>query len=105
MITKQQANMINYLVICVSDFAERFAMDSKAAYRFLAKFGGIDFLVQHYDIEHTLSLDEAVDDLEMVCCQNGGIETVIRGLEYKSLTTQYSFHTEKALQYLSPTEG
>ncbi|MDR1953848.1 MAG: DUF3990 domain-containing protein [Clostridiales Family XIII bacterium] len=33
------------------------------------------------------------------------IETLIRGLEYKSLTTQYSFHTEKALAYLQPTEG
>ena len=73
MITNHQTNMINYLVICINDFAERFAMDSKAAYRFLAQFGGIDFIVQHYEIEHTLSLDEAIDDLEMVCRQNGGI--------------------------------
>ena len=73
MITKQQMNIINYLVVCISDFAERFAMDSKTAYRFLAQFGGIDFLMQHYEIEHTLSLDETVDDLEMVCRQNGGI--------------------------------
>lgn len=32
------------------------------------------------------------------------IETLIRGLKYKSLTTQYSFHTEKALKYLQPVE-
>ena len=73
MITKHQTNIINYLVICINDFAERFAMDSKAAYRFLAQFGGIDFLMQHYEIEHTLSLDDAIEDLEMVCRQNGGI--------------------------------
>ena len=72
MITKQQTNVINYLVICINDFAERFAMDSKTAYRFLEKYGGIKFLMQHYEIEHTLSLDEAVDDLETVCRQNGG---------------------------------
>ena len=73
MITKHQTNIINYLVICINDFAERFAMDSKAAYRFLAKFGGIEFLLQHYEIEHILSLDETIEDLEMVCRQNGGI--------------------------------
>ena len=73
MITEKQTNIINYLVICINDFAERFAMDAKAAYRFLAQYGGIDFIMQHYDIEHTLSLDEAVEDLEMICRQNGGV--------------------------------
>ncbi|MCL2825592.1 MAG: DUF3990 domain-containing protein, partial [Polyangiaceae bacterium] len=32
------------------------------------------------------------------------INALVRGLEYKSLTTQYSFHTEKSLKYLKPTE-
>jgi hypothetical protein len=32
------------------------------------------------------------------------IDALVRGLKYKSLTTQYSFHTEKALKYLQPTE-
>ena len=73
MLTKHQTNIINYLVMCISDFAERFSMDSQMAYRFLAKFGGIAFLIQHYDIEHTLSIDEALDDLEVICRQNGGI--------------------------------
>jgi len=73
MITKRQTNIINYLVICINDFAERFAMDSKTAYRFLTQFGGIDFLMQHYEVEHTLSLDETIEDLETICRQNGGM--------------------------------
>jgi len=32
------------------------------------------------------------------------IDALTRGLEYKMLTNQYSFHTEKALKYLSPLE-
>jgi len=68
-----QTNLINYLVICVSEFAARFNLDTKAAYRFLAAHGGIAFLTEHYEIEHTLSLDEAVDDLENVCRKNGGV--------------------------------
>ena len=73
MITKQQINIINYLVICINDFARRFSIDATAVYRFLAQFGGIEFLVQHYEVEHTLSLDEALDDLEIICRQNGGM--------------------------------
>ena len=73
MITKKQTDIINYVVICINDFAERFRMDAKAAYRFLTQYGGIDFLMNHYDIEHTLSLDDTVEDLELICRQNGGI--------------------------------
>ena len=73
MTSKNQRNTVNYMVICINDFAERFSLDVKTAYRFLSQFGGIDFLLEHYEIEHTLSLDEAVDDLERVCHQNGGI--------------------------------
>jgi hypothetical protein len=65
--------MIGYLVICVSEFADRFKLDCKTAYRFLATYGGIAFLIEHYEIEHTLSLDDAVDDLEFICRKNGGV--------------------------------
>jgi hypothetical protein len=73
MITRQEISTINYIVVCINDFAERFGLDTKAAYCFLAQYGGIDFLMQHYDIEHTLSLDDAVEDLATICRQNGGI--------------------------------
>jgi hypothetical protein len=67
-----QTNIIGYLVICISEFAERFRLDTKSAYRFLAEYGGIHFLTEHYEIEHTLGLDEAIDDLENICRKNGG---------------------------------
>ena len=73
MLTKQQLNIINYLVVCINDFAERFALDSIASYKFLSRYGGIDFLLQHYEVEHTLSLDDAVTDLEIICRKNGGV--------------------------------
>jgi len=33
------------------------------------------------------------------------MDALIRGLEYKELTSQYSFHTENSLKYLRLTEG
>ena len=73
MTVKPQSNIINYIVICISDFAERFSMDTKSAYRFLLQYGGINFLLEHYEIEHILSIDEVIDDLEMICMRNGGV--------------------------------
>ena len=72
MITTKQRSTIDYLVICINDFAERYGVSSKAAYKYLSRFGGIEFLLEHYDVEHTLSMDDALADLEHVCRQNGG---------------------------------
>ena len=33
---------------------------------------GIDFLTEFYDVEHTLSFNDCVDDLTIVCQNNGG---------------------------------
>jgi hypothetical protein len=72
MITTKQKNIINYLVICVNDFADRAGISTSKAFRYLVDYGGIQFLTEHYDIEHTLSLDDTIDDLEHICRGNGG---------------------------------
>lgn len=72
MLTKLQINMVNYIVICINDFASRFNLSSKDAFEYLNEYKGISFLQEHYEIEHTLSLDEAIDDLVLICKKNGG---------------------------------
>ena len=63
---------INYTVVCVNEFASRFNIAAKEAFAYLYDHKGIEFIKEHYDIEHTLSLDDAVEDLTMVCRNNGG---------------------------------
>ncbi len=63
---------INYTVVCVNEFAKKYRIPSKDAFIYLYDHKGIEFLKEHYDIEHTLSLDDAVEDLTMVCRNNGG---------------------------------
>ena len=63
---------INYTVVCVNEFANRFNLEKKEAFTYLYDFKGIEFIKEHYDIEHTLSIDDAVDDLTLVCRNNGG---------------------------------
>ena len=61
-----------YYVMCVSAFSMSKNLDQKDAYNYLEKYKGIDFLDECYDAEHCLSIDNAVDDLTVICKNNGG---------------------------------
>ncbi|MBQ1688225.1 MAG: DUF3791 domain-containing protein [Lachnospiraceae bacterium] len=63
---------INYTVVCVNEFANKFQLTPKDAFIYLYEYKGIAFIKEHYDIEHTLSLDDAVEDLTIICRNNGG---------------------------------
>lgn len=65
-------NLLDYIVVCISEFADQNAMSMRDAYLYLKKYRGIDFLKEFYDVEHTLSFDDAVDDLISICRKNGG---------------------------------
>ena len=65
-------NKIDYFEVCVNDFADKHGMSFVAAFDYLKAHKGIAFLSEHYDIEHTYSIDEAVADLAQVCARNGG---------------------------------
>lgn len=64
---------INYMVVCVNEFANRYRMTPKEAFNYLYSYDGISFIKENYDIEHTLSIEDAIDDLAVVCRNNGGI--------------------------------
>ena len=63
---------INYAVACVSEFADRFNMRQQEAFQYLYKYKGIEFLKENYDTEHTLSFDDVLKDLFIICRNNGG---------------------------------
>ncbi len=63
---------INYTVVCVNEFANRHRISSKEAFMYLYAHKGIEFIKENYDVEHTLSFDDAVDDLTIICRNNGG---------------------------------
>jgi hypothetical protein len=66
-------NHIQYYVLCVSAFAGQKGISLTEAYNYLYEYKGIDFLIECYDAEHTLSLNDAVYDLTLVCKNNGGL--------------------------------
>lgn len=60
-------NQIEYIITCVGAFAHRFNLSNAQAYAYLRRYTGIDFLLDCYNAEHTLSIEDAVNDLQVLC--------------------------------------
>ena len=71
-IDRKKHNQIEYLIVCISAFAEKYNLSMAQAYSYLKRFTGINFLIDFYDIEHTLSIENAVEDLQQLCFNEGG---------------------------------
>ncbi|MBQ7189656.1 MAG: DUF3791 domain-containing protein [Kiritimatiellae bacterium] len=66
-------NRIEYMVLCIGDFALQHAMTPSEAFAFLERYRGLSFLDECYDVEHTQSVQRVVDDMSEVCMRNGGV--------------------------------
>jgi len=69
----EEIKKINYVVVCVNEFADNTGLGVQEAFRYLYNHKGIEFIKDHYDIEHTLSLEDAIEDLKIICKNNGGM--------------------------------
>lgn len=69
---KETFDKIEYVVACVGAFAQKYRLSNPQAYAYLRRFSGIDFLLDCYAAEHTLSIDDAVSDLQVICQRAGG---------------------------------
>lgn len=63
---------IPYTNLCVRKFAERNKMSLGAAFSYLLTYGGMQYLIDFYDIEHTLSIEDTIDELTLTCQAAGG---------------------------------
>ena len=57
---RELQHRMTYFVYCIKAFA------------YLNRFKGISFLDECYEAEHLLSIDDAVNDLFIICKRNGG---------------------------------
>ncbi|RGN44592.1 MULTISPECIES: DUF3791 domain-containing protein [unclassified Bacteroides] len=65
-------NKIEYIVVCISEFANRHTLSFRQAFNYLDFYKGIDFLDKCYEAEHQFSIDDAIDDLTDYCRRHGG---------------------------------
>jgi hypothetical protein len=45
--------ILSYVVLCIKQFADKFSLSFIEAYRYLENYGGLKFIINHYEIEHT----------------------------------------------------
>ncbi len=64
--------VVEYIVMAISEFAKRHLLTIRESSNYLLRFKGIDFLERCYPAEHTLSLNDCIDDITAICKRNGG---------------------------------
>lgn len=65
-------DILEYTVAIVSEFASKFNLTEKQAYRYINFHKGVHFIEENYGIMHTLDFDEAVESVAIFCRKNGG---------------------------------
>lgn len=70
--TREQSNMVEYIVVIVGAFAHLHLLTNGKAYQYLRKYKGLDFLLKHYGAEHSLSIEDALEDVAAICKRHGG---------------------------------
>lgn len=69
---RQSQYRMTYFIYCINAFAERYHLTPKQAFAYLHRFKDMEFLDECYEAEHQLSINDAVDDLTIICKRNGG---------------------------------
>jgi hypothetical protein len=63
---------ILYYVTCISAFSKEKGISKREAFNYLYQYKSIEFLIDCYEAEHTLSFANVVEDLTILCKNNGG---------------------------------
>lgn len=65
-------DIFEYIIALVNEFAKRYGLSDRQAYRYIRVHNGVAFIEQNYDIIHTLDFDDAVDSVVNYCRRSGG---------------------------------
>jgi hypothetical protein len=69
---KETSDKLSFIAFIIPKFADTYKINRQEAYRYLKKYGGLDFLFEHWWALHTDNPFWAVRDLQEICHQNGG---------------------------------
>lgn len=70
--SRTEKNKLDFTVALIAEFAATYKLKQKQALNYLNRFKGLQFLQKHYEVLHTQSFEDVIDDLVMVCRNNGG---------------------------------
>jgi len=73
-IDKATSDKISFMTYIVPEFAAAYKMKTQDAFFYLKKYGGWDFLNEHWWALHTDNVLYTLDGLYEICRQNGGLK-------------------------------
>ena len=69
---KTVIDKIEYLVLLVAEFAHLHKVSEAQSYRYLQQYGALALCEKHYNIMHTLSVEDNLQTLQEYCKRKGG---------------------------------
>ena len=69
---KEMSDKVSFIAFIVPEFAAAFKMKISDAYKYLKKYGGLEFLHKHWWALHTDNEYYTLLDLYEICLKNGG---------------------------------
>jgi hypothetical protein len=69
---KEMSDKLSFITFIIPKFADEYKMNRQRAYQYLKKYGGIDYLFEHWWALHTDNPFWAVRSMQEICYQNGG---------------------------------
>jgi hypothetical protein len=70
--SREEHNKINYIVALIAEFAETHKLSKKDALNYIMEHKGMEYILKFYEVLHTLSFREVVNDITTICFRNGG---------------------------------
>lgn len=70
--SEEKQYKLTYFIYVIGEFASKYGLSDKQAFRYLKRYDGLNVLDECYGAEHTLPIEETVNDLTIVCKRNGG---------------------------------
>jgi hypothetical protein len=70
---KETSDRLSFITFIIPQFARAYKMNKQEAYRYLKKYGGLDYLFKHWWALHTDNPFWAVRSMYKACYRNGGL--------------------------------
>ena len=71
---KQTSDKIAFISYIIPKFADTYKMNRQEAYRYLKKYGGLDFIFKYWWTLHVDNPFWSLREIQEVCYENGGIK-------------------------------
>ena len=65
-------DIFEYIVVFVSEYAKRHNISEIEAFRYIRNFDGLKHIIEFYDVLHTFSFEDAMNDVDIISQRNGG---------------------------------